>query len=342
MFFAAAVAVALVAVAAFRPGTRNVLPSRVASSRRRASPPSSIPDFGTDAPFPQNVYVPPPASTPRTLLPTTFADMKEMAFILAQITEHLDTDPGKAMTVASQRMGWLYARNVPQLTQMLLTEFPAFRQDDGMMRAYLFVLDFLEAVVAETSALQTKNQAALRELLAAAKTSEAAVDAAIQANTGQLTAPEFLLYLDAEIEGHAPNSPTENLLVTIKLRLLDEVGKGMGVDVMVLPKLAAESDPAELRRKTVEHLRAYDAAGCELFLQTLRLMRGEMSKRYQQVRVRVCAYLLQQTCQQTPLTLNSLVLLLLQLDPTLQANLQEVEKIAEATAKRRREDGATA
>ena len=156
LFFFAAVA--LVAVAAFRPGTRNVLPSRVASSRRRASPPSSIPDFGTDAPFPQNVYVPPPASTPRTLLPTTFADMKEMAFILAQITEHLDTDPGKAMTVASQRMGWLYARNVPQLTQMLLTEFPAFRQDDGMMRAYLFVLDFLEAVVAETSALQTKNQ----------------------------------------------------------------------------------------------------------------------------------------------------------------------------------------
>ena len=39
------------------------------------------------------------------------------------------------------------------------------------------------------------------------------------------------------------------MLVTTKLRLLDEVGKGMGVDVMVLPKLAAEENPAELRRK---------------------------------------------------------------------------------------------
>ena len=249
---------------------------------------SSIPDFGKDAPFsPQDVYRPPPSSTPsaqqRTLHPPTYADMKELAFILASVTEHLDTDPGQALTVASQRMGWLYARNVPQLTQMLLTEFPAFRQDDGMMRAYMFLLDFLEAVVVETAALQTKNQAVLRGLLEAAKVSEAQVDAAIASNTAQLMAPEFLLYLDAEIEGHAPNSPTENLLVTIKLRLLDEVGKGMGIDVMVLPKLAAEVDPVELRRKAVEHLRPYDAAGCELFLQTLRLMRGEMSKRYQQV-----------------------------------------------------------
>ena len=28
----------------------------------------------------------------------------------------------------------LYSRNVPQLTQMLLQEFPTFRQDEGMMR----------------------------------------------------------------------------------------------------------------------------------------------------------------------------------------------------------------
>jgi hypothetical protein len=47
------------------------------------------------------------------------------------------------------------------------------------------------------------------------------------------------------------NSPLENMLITTKLRLLDEVGKGMGVDVMMLPKLAAEENPAELRRKVM-------------------------------------------------------------------------------------------
>jgi hypothetical protein len=45
---------------------------------------------------------------------------------------------------------------------------------------------------------------------------------------------------------------------------------------------------AELRRKTVEHLKTYDIAGKELFLQALRLMRAEMTKRYGQVCVSVC------------------------------------------------------
>ena len=72
-----------------------------------------------------------------------------------------------------------------------------------------------------------------------------------QENRGPLTKPEFLLYLDAEIDSQDYNSPLENMLITTKLRLLDEVGKGMGVDVMVLPKLAAEENPAELRRKVM-------------------------------------------------------------------------------------------
>ena len=41
---------------------------------------------------------------------------------------------------------------------------------------------------------------------------------------------------------------------------------------------------AEMRRKTIAHLKCYDTAGRELFLQALRLMRGEMTKRYTQVR----------------------------------------------------------
>ena len=57
-----------------------------------------------------------------------------------------------------------------------------------------------------------------------------------------------------------------------------------GVDVMLLPKLASEADPAELRRKTTNHLAMYDDAGKQLFLQTLRLMSREMEKRYNNVR----------------------------------------------------------
>lgn len=93
---------------------------------------------------------------------------------------------------------------------------------------------------------------------------------------------------------------------------------------MLLPKLAAEADPAELRRRvrtalrttraaprclsitgkvcfriaahtvfdpsiaqTTQHLLGYDAVGRRLFLQTLRIMLAEMKKRYTNVRPRV-------------------------------------------------------
>ena len=74
------------------------------------------------------------------------------------------------------------------------------------------------------------------------------------------------MYLDTEIEAQDVNSHMQSLLVTIKLRLLDELGRGKGYDVMMLPKLAAESDPEMLREKTLAHIRGYPAEGCELFL----------------------------------------------------------------------------
>ena len=49
--------------------------------------------------------------------------------------------------------------------------------------------------------------------------------------TLQLLKPEFLLYLDSEIEGQESNSATENMLVTVKLRLLDEIGRGYVVHI---------------------------------------------------------------------------------------------------------------
>jgi hypothetical protein len=257
-----------------------------------SDPTPGIPNFAKEDPLEslsnpskQVVFTPDRVGATSSLLEPTFHDMKELAYILANITEHLDTNPEKAMSVVSQRMGWLYNHNIPKLTNMMLQEFPSVRKETGMMRAYIFLMDFLEAVVSETSALQQTNQKALRKLLEAAKVSEVAVDEAIAENKEQLLKPEFLLYIDSEIENQDIDSPLENLLVTIKLRLLDEIGRGLGLDVMMLPRLAAEEDPIELRRKTTEYLQSYDRTCQELFLQSLKLMRVEMKKRYSQLRV---------------------------------------------------------
>lgn len=44
-----------------------------------------------------------------------FDDMKYLAFLLANITEVMDTQPELALTIVSKQMGWLYSRNVPKL-----------------------------------------------------------------------------------------------------------------------------------------------------------------------------------------------------------------------------------
>ena len=45
-------------------------------------------------------------------LPTTAEDMQRLAFILANISDHIDTKPEVALSIASVEMGWLYSRNV--------------------------------------------------------------------------------------------------------------------------------------------------------------------------------------------------------------------------------------
>ena len=59
-----------------------------------------------------------------------------------------------------------------RLTQMLLDEFPSLRQDSIMMRSYMFLLDFLEAVGKETTKMLRIQQNNLRQLLEASKVSE--------------------------------------------------------------------------------------------------------------------------------------------------------------------------
>jgi hypothetical protein len=55
------------------------------------------------------------------LLPPTFDDMKQFAFILANITEFIDSSPELALSIASKEMGWLYARDVPKYGYLLST-----------------------------------------------------------------------------------------------------------------------------------------------------------------------------------------------------------------------------
>lgn len=206
-------------------------------------------------------------------------------------------------------MGWMYSRNVPELTQMMLTEFPSIRQDDGMMRAYMFLMDFLEAVATESSAMLKKNQKFLRLILEASKQSEAAVDSQIESiidevfnirmllflkytkfpQLKQVKSPDFMVYLDSEIESQESNSPMENLLLTIKLRICSEIGRSygcaayfiwtallcvclrrMGIDVTRIPILAVIEDPAELKYRTVQHLESHD----KVFRSIHRVMRA--------------------------------------------------------------------
>lgn len=47
-------------------------------------------------------------------IPPNFDDMKRLAYILANVTDHLDASPDIALSIASQEMGWLYSRDVPK------------------------------------------------------------------------------------------------------------------------------------------------------------------------------------------------------------------------------------
>lgn len=53
------------------------------------------------------------SSTGPKLVEPNMEDMKKVAQVLANITDYLYEQPGLAMKVVSDNMGWLYSRNVP-------------------------------------------------------------------------------------------------------------------------------------------------------------------------------------------------------------------------------------
>ena len=66
---------------------------------------------------------------------------------------------------------------------MVLADQPAVREDEGMMHAYLFILDFLDTVTDESKQQMQDHQAFLRFLLEAAAKSGQELDQYIAQNT---------------------------------------------------------------------------------------------------------------------------------------------------------------
>lgn len=86
-----------------------------------------------------------------SIVPVNEADMKYVAYLLANLTEHLDTSPEKALTLASQNMGWLYSRDIPGFVQIstkvnLLKRIVTFVAI-GLLRSYwTTILPFVKMV----------------------------------------------------------------------------------------------------------------------------------------------------------------------------------------------------
>ena len=53
-------------------------------------------------------------SSPTALLPPTREDMKQFGYILANVTDNIDSSPEIALSITSKNMGWLYTRNIPK------------------------------------------------------------------------------------------------------------------------------------------------------------------------------------------------------------------------------------
>jgi hypothetical protein len=78
---------------------------------------------------------------------------------------------------------------------MLLQEFPVIKEDNAMMRSYMFIIDFLEAVVKETSTMLQQNQLLMKKLLQNAQDSEEKLDIFIDENKNKVNYINCLVYI---------------------------------------------------------------------------------------------------------------------------------------------------
>jgi hypothetical protein len=224
----------------------------------------------------------PQPSNPRSSIVST-ADMEKFTSLLKSFAEKLDAEPEGALSLASANVQWLLSKNIPSMAQRLLNDDPALRKDEGMMQAYIFLMDFVETVSKGTVDYLEKHQGSMRLLLEAAGKGEKVLNDAIAENRERLVDPGFLVYVDSEIEGAAKGTPAEQALSTIRLRLLELVGEGLSPDVAVLPRLLSEDTDKDLRKATLAYLKDLSTPGKDLFLLNLRLLKKEMVKKYDSV-----------------------------------------------------------
>lgn len=206
-------------------------------------------------------------------------DNQKLKNVLSNISASLDNSLELAISAVSQEIGWLLSHNITGLMEETILS----DNDIDMKRAYYFMVDFLEAIVVEMESMLQRRRETLRIILEAAKLGEDALNNVISLNYHDISDPEFLVFLDSEIDCQSINSSPEALLVTIKLRVLDEIGFRKGVDITMIPKLAAESNDDIMRINTLKYLKNFDLEGQELFLVSLKTVVREIETRYIQM-----------------------------------------------------------
>jgi hypothetical protein len=132
---------------------------------------------------------------------------------------------------------------------MLYADQPSYRDNPKIKGAYDFILVFLEAMTKEMKTMISANQLLLRKILEAAKVSEQTLDELFEKETQKLLAPEFLVYLDSEIESREVNTPAHSLLVTVKLKILDAIGRSKGDDVMAIARIVSEEKVQDIEQQ---------------------------------------------------------------------------------------------
>lgn len=73
-----------------------------------------------------------------------------------------------------------------RLTEMMLQSYPELRANEYVLQAYYLILNAMEALAAEKKQMVERNQAVLRELVMAAKVSEAQLRSFLAANVDKV------------------------------------------------------------------------------------------------------------------------------------------------------------
>lgn len=91
--------------------------------------------------------------------------------------------------------------------------------------AYVFVSTVMGTISSQTKSFNDGSRQLLRGILDAVRVSESQVDHFFRTNLEELSKPEFLMFLDTELESSKVNPSMENLLITVKLKILEEYGR---------------------------------------------------------------------------------------------------------------------